>query len=79
MNDAEAREAISSALARIAPEIEFDEADTTEPMTRELDLDSMDMLSLLEAIGERTGIHIPETDVEPTWSIDDMVAYLVAR
>lgn len=78
MNDTEARDVIRAALARIAPEIELDDADTTEPMTRELDLDSMDMLSLLEAIGERTGVQIPETDVEPTWSLDDMVAYLTA-
>lgn len=79
MNDTEARDVIGAALGRIAPEVDLDEVDSTEPMTRELDMDSMDMLSLLEEIRQRTGIDIPDVDVDPMWSLDAMVGYLASR
>ena len=79
MNDADARTVIAAVLGRIAPEVNLAECDATEPLTRELDLDSMDVLSLLTGIGERTGIEIPDADVEPDWSLDDLAAYLVAH
>lgn len=79
MNDVEARDVIGAALGRIAPEVDLGEVDPSEPMTREMDLDSMDMLSLLEAIRERTGIDIPDADVDPMWSLDAMIGYLTTR
>lgn len=77
MTDAEARTVIAAVLHGIAPEVDLAACDSNEPLTRELDLDSMDVLSLLTGIGERTGIEIPETDFEPDWSLDDLAAYLV--
>lgn len=79
MDEAEAREVITAALARIAPEIDLAECDSSAPMTSELDLDSMDMLSLLTAVGERTGIQVPDADAQPDWSVDQFAAYLAAR
>ncbi len=79
MNDTEARSVIAGVLRTIAPEVDLGICDASEPLTRELDLDSMDVLSLLSGIGDRTGIQIPETDVEPDWSIDDLARYLVGR
>jgi len=77
MTDAEARTVIAAVLRGIAPEVDLAMCDNTEPLGRELDLDSMDMLALLTGIGERTGIDIPETDIEADWSLDDLAAYLV--
>jgi len=79
MNDAEARTVIAGVLRTIAPEVDLSTCDGSEPLTRELDLDSMDVLSLLTGIGDRTGIQIPETDIEPDWGLDDLAAYLVGR
>ena len=79
MNHAEARDVIAAVLHRIAPEIDLATSDPHEPLTRELDLDSMDVLSLLVGIGDRTGIEIPEADVQPDWSLEDLAGYLMSH
>lgn len=76
MNENTARNAVAESLRRIAPEVDLSICDAAAPMTRELDLDSMDMLSLLADVADRTGVDIPEGDVQSNWSLDDLVAYL---
>jgi acyl carrier protein len=45
-------------------------------MAEELELDSMDFLSLVTELHERTGVQIPESDYPQVQSVADMVAYL---
>jgi len=78
MTNDEAHGVIATVLSGIAPEVDLTTCDTGAPMTRELDLDSMDVLALLAGIAEASGVDIPESDVEPEWSIDDLAAHLVA-
>jgi acyl carrier protein len=46
------------------------------PLREQLDLDSMDLLNLLVAIGERTRVEIPEVDAARLRTLDQLVAYL---
>ncbi|MFN8050127.1 MAG: acyl carrier protein [Acidimicrobiales bacterium] len=81
MTDTEARTVITAVLQRIAPELDlarFD-FDPTAPLAGELELDSMDVLAMLAGIGEETGVQIPDADVDPEWSLDDLAAYLSSR
>jgi len=79
MTPDQAETAIAEVLGRIAPEVDLTVCDHRQPMTQELDLDSMDMLELLAGIVERTGIVIPETEINSDWSLSDLIAGLVAR
>jgi acyl carrier protein len=79
MTPDDARTLIASCLAEIAPEADLDAADPTEPLTDELDLDSMDLQSLFQAIHERTGLDLPESDYGQLATLDGAVAYLVDR
>lgn len=79
MNDTEVRKAVAECLRSIAPEVDISSCDGAAPMTRELDLDSMDLLSLLAAVAERTGVDIPDSEVDSEWSLDDLVAYVSSR
>lgn len=73
----EARGHVAAVLARIAPEVDLDEVDGSEPLQEELDLDSMDVLHLVGGIHERTGIEVPERELGQVDTLDALVAYLV--
>jgi acyl carrier protein len=70
---------VLAALHRIAPEIEPALVDRAVALADQLDIDSMDFLQLLIALGARFGIDIPEADAPRLRTVDDIVAYLAAR
>lgn len=79
MSPDEARALISDCLRDIAPEADLSAVDPAESLADELDLDSMDLQSLYEALAERTGLELPEADYGQLASLDGAVAYLVHR
>jgi acyl carrier protein len=79
MRTDEARAAVLASLGQIAPEADLDLMDPGADMRQEIDLDSMDFLSLVEALSEHTGVSVPEEDYREVRSLDGMVAYLVAH
>jgi acyl carrier protein len=75
----EARRIVINAMADIAPEIDPDTLDPARNLQRTADLDSMDMLNLMEQIAEQAGIDIPEADTAGLDTLDGLVAYLRNR
>lgn len=73
------RTVIAAALHRVAPEADLDEVDPAADMRDELELDSMDFLNLITAVGERLGMEIPERDYPQLASLDGFVGYVEAR
>lgn len=79
MNDTpDFRTVVVEALAGIAPDVDPATLDPSGNLQDQAGLDSMDILNLVTAIHERTGIDIPERDYPNLESIDSMVAYLEA-
>jgi len=70
---------IARCLRNIAPEVELDQVEPSEPLADELDLDSMDLISLYEALHEATGLELPESDYDQLNTLDGAVGYLTAR
>jgi len=79
MNAAEIRGQVLAALKRIAPELEEGELEPARPLRDQVDLDSMDWLNFLVALGERFELEIPEADYAKLGTLDELVAYLAAR
>jgi acyl carrier protein len=79
MTAAELRAIVLEALGEIAPEVEPQQLRGDVPLGEQLDLDSIDLLELLERIGERTGVEVPERDYAKVATLDDCVDYLLAR
>jgi acyl carrier protein len=71
--------ALREELHRIAPDIDVDEIDRGAELREETDIDSMDFLNLVTALGKRLGIDIPEADYDQMNSYDAMVDYLSQR
>jgi acyl carrier protein len=73
------RTVILEALHRVAPEVDPALMDPAANLRDELELDSMDFLNLVTAVGERMGFEIPERDYPHLVSLDGFVAYLEAH
>jgi acyl carrier protein len=65
-------------LHPIAPEVDLDTIDRSEPLQDAADLDSMDFLNLMSAVYTETGIEVPERDYPSVASIDGFVEYVQA-
>lgn len=76
MTEAEARQALADALARIAPEADLADLGPDDNLREQLDLDSMDFLNLVVELHDRTGIDIREEDYAALRTLYDWLAYL---
>ncbi len=78
MSDDEIKALILSELGNIAPEA-GSEIDPDTELREQIDLDSMDILNLMIAIHEATGVDIPEGDYPKLGTLNAAVAYLRER
>jgi len=69
---------VRSALVEVAPELEpeLDDLDPDVDLWRELELDSMDHLSVMTRLSEVTGREIPERDYPRLRSLRSIGDYL---
>jgi acyl carrier protein len=79
VNTDELRDLIIEVLSDIAPETDPSDVDPTADLRDELDLDSMDELNMITAVGERLGIDVPEKDYPQMRTLESAVAYLSGR
>ena len=70
---------LAQELRLIAPDITLDEIDRTADLREEFDIDSMDFLRLVTALGKRYGIDIPEADYDRMDSFDAIASYLAEK
>ena len=76
MTDAEIRAAYLEELAKVAPDIDPQTVEDGDHIQDDLELDSMDVLNLVTALHERTGVDIPEQDYPRIATVKLAVAYL---
>jgi acyl carrier protein len=76
MTDHEIRALAAEVLAGIAPEADLAAIGDHEDLREALDLDSMDFLNFLIALGERTGRRIPEADTRRLFTMEGLLGYL---
>jgi acyl carrier protein len=78
MTTDEARAAVIEALADIAPECDPAGIEGDVPLQQQLGLDSMDLLNLLQAVADSTGVEVPERDYDAVATLDGLAGYLAA-
>lgn len=79
MTSTDIEQAVAEELARIAPDVALAEIDRSADIREEFDIDSMDFLRLLTALGQRFGLEMPEADYSEMESFDALVRYLARR
>lgn len=76
MTDQEIRKLVAEVLSGIAPEADLASVGDDEPLREALDLDSMDFLNFVIALGQRTGRKIPEADTPRLSTLRGLLDYL---
>jgi acyl carrier protein len=66
-------------LADVAPDADPSTLAPGADLRDGLDLDSVDFLGVLVAVGERLGVEVPERDYAEVRSLDALVAYVDQR
>jgi acyl carrier protein len=79
VNDEEIRALLVGQLRQIAPEIDLSQIDFAVDLREQVDFDSMDILNLVVAIHEATGVDIPEADYPQMVSLNGCITYLRSR
>jgi len=78
MNDAEIRQMAADVLAGIAPEADLATVGDHEDLRDALDLDSMDFLNFVIALGQRSGRSIPDAEARQLTTMAGLVAWFRA-
>ncbi len=79
MTEEEIRTAYLEELSRVAPDIDPETVGDDDHIQDDLELDSMDVLNLVTALHERTGVDIPEKDYPQIATVALAVGYLKAK
>jgi acyl carrier protein len=79
LTDNEIKSLVVRELKKLAPEVDADQIDPGADLREQIDLDSMDLLNLMIAIHEATGVDIPEADYPRLATLNGCVAYLRTR
>ena len=70
------RDMLITELGRIAPEIDAETIDGAADLRDECDIDSIDFLKLISALGRELSLPMPEDDYDQMQSFDDLLTYL---
>ena len=76
MTSARIENTLRSELRRIAPDIDIDTIDRDGDLREEFDIDSMDFLNLVTALGKQFGATMPEADYPRMATFNTLIAYL---
>ncbi|MFZ5469089.1 MAG: acyl carrier protein [Myxococcota bacterium] len=75
----ERRQTVLRVLGEIAPEIDPAQVKDHVPFREQLDLDSMDFLRFVVALGKEVGVEIPEADYPKLTTLGAWLDYLASR
>jgi acyl carrier protein len=75
----DARATVLAAIGKIAPDVDTTTLPTDVDFREEAELDSMDVIGILTAVHEATGVEVPEADYPLITTVDDFAQYLVSH
>ena len=79
MTRSDIENALAEELYKIAPDVPLDDIEKDGDLREEFDIDSMDFLKLVAALGKRFDLPMPEADYDQMESFDALAAYLDAK
>lgn len=78
MSDDSTREAVIRAITDVAPDIDPASVRGGDSLRADLELDSMDFLSVVERLADEAGVEIPEDDYEKLTTVDACADYIAS-
>ncbi|MEV6408367.1 acyl carrier protein [Streptomyces bobili] len=79
MKRTEALDIVKASITRVIPDADFTALGPDDPFRDALEMDSLDFLSFVETLSERTGIRIDDEDTPQLTTLSASTDFLVAR
>ncbi|MGW0748149.1 acyl carrier protein [Streptomyces sp. NPDC002587] len=79
MNRTEALVVVKESMASVVPDADFDALGPDDTFRDVLEMDSLDFLSFVETLSERTGVRIDDEDAPRLTTLSGSAAFLVDR
>ncbi|MFF1278437.1 acyl carrier protein [Streptomyces marokkonensis] len=79
MNRADALNAVKESITQVVPDADLAALGPEDTFRDALEMDSLDFLSYLEILGERTGVRIDDADAPELTTLSGSADFLVAR
>ncbi|MFF4541891.1 acyl carrier protein [Streptomyces aureus] len=79
LTEAEAVRAVEESITQIVPDADFTRVERDDKFRDVLEFDSLDFLSLVELLSERTGVRIDEEDYTELTTLSDAARFLTDR
>ena len=73
------RELVGTAVRRIVPDADIDALDPDADLRQTFELDSLDFLSFVELLSQRSGVRIDEEDYPELRTLNTVAAFLAGR
>lgn len=67
------------AILEVAPDLSLEDLEPSVDLHGDLGLDSIDLLNIASAIGQRTGIEIPESEYSAFRTVADIIGSVERR
>jgi acyl carrier protein len=77
MTPEQAHALVMRALEQAAPHLDVATVGSADDFRDDLELDSLDFLSFIEALAGESGVEVPEKDYSALTSVETTAAYLV--
>ena len=73
------RELVGAAVRRIVPDADIESLDPDADLRQTFELDSLDFLSFVELLSQRSGVRIDEDDYPELRTLNTVAAFLARR
>jgi acyl carrier protein len=77
MDSKEIRSIFLDVIDAVAPGSVPADVDDDADIREQMDLDSMDLLNVIEMLHDRLGVEVPDADIEKLTTVNKAIAYLV--
>ncbi|MFI8089518.1 acyl carrier protein [Streptomyces sp. NPDC086080] len=79
MNRTDALEVVKEAITQVVPDADLDTLGPDDTFRDALEMDSLDFLSYIEILAERTGVRIDDADTPRLTTLSGSAGFLVAH
>lgn len=79
MKDKEVRLLFKEIFQEIAPEVLFEQVDTSRPLRDQIEIDSFDFYRIIVQISARTGVNIPDSKLTEMKNLDQLIEYVLQK
>ena len=76
MNPLEIKSILKEIFYEIAPEIEFNNLDTSRSLSDQVDIDSYDFYRIIVLVNQRTGVNVPDSKVAEFRNLAQLIKYI---